>query len=119
MQPKRRLLLDLAMPKDIDPSVSEVDGCVLRDIDYIRTLSRENNESRAKTITEMEPWLISQVDEIMKNIAFSRFNREHGDVMAKLKTIDGAKMVYKLKGQLEYDAFEKMLDSIVTAGCEN
>lgn len=119
MHHKRRLFLDLAMPRDIDPSVSEVDGCVLRDIDYIRTLSRENNENRAKTITEMEPWLISQVDEIMKNIAFSRFNREHGDVMAKLKTIDGAKMVYKLKGQFEYEAFEKMLDSIVTAGCEN
>lgn len=108
-QPKRRLFLDLAMPKDIDPSVSDMDGCVLRDIDYIRTLSRENNENRAKTITEMEPWLISQVDEIMKNIAFSRFNREHGDVMAQLKTIDGAKMVYKLKGQLEYEAFEKVL----------
>lgn len=108
-QPKRRLFLDLAMPKDIDPAVAEVDGCVLRDIDYIRTLSRENNESRAKTITEMEPWIISQVDEIMKNIAFSRFNREHGDVMAQLKTIDGAKMVYKLKGQLEYEAFEKVL----------
>lgn len=119
MHHKRRLFLDLAMPKDIDPSVSEVDGCVLRDIDYIRTLSRENNESRAKTITEMEPWLISQVDEIMKNIAFSRFNREHGDVMAQLKTTDGAKLVYKLKGQLEYEAFEKMLDSILTAGCEN
>ena len=119
MQPKRRLLLDLAMPKDIDPAVSDVDGCVLRDIDYIRTLSRENNESRAKTITEMEPWLISQVDEIMENIAFSRFNREHGDVMAQLKTTDGAKLVYKLKGQLEYEAFEKMLDSILTAGCEN
>ena len=109
MQPKRRLFLDLAMPKDIDPAVADVDGCILRDIDYIRTLSRENNESRSKTITEMEPWLISQVDEIMKNIAFSRFNREHGDVMAQLKTIDGAKMVYKLKGQLEYEAFEKVL----------
>lgn len=119
MQHKRRLFLDLAMPKDIDPAVSDVDGCVLRDIDYIRTLSRENNESRAKTITEMEPWLISQVDEIMKNIAFSRFNREHGDVMAQLKTTDGAKLVYKLKGQLEYEAFEKMLDSILAAGCEN
>lgn len=112
MQPKRRLFLDLAMPKDIDPVVAEVDGCVLRDIDYIRTLSRENNESRARTITEMEPWLISQVDEIMKNIAFSRFNREHGDVMAQLKTIDGAKMVYKLKGQLEYEAFEKALEGM-------
>lgn len=109
MQPKRRLFLDLAMPKDIDPAVAEVTGCVLRDIDYIRTLSRENNESRAKNITEMEPWIISQVDEIMKNIAFSRFNREHGDVMAQLKTIDGAKMVYKLKGQLGYEAFEKVL----------
>ena len=109
MQPKRRLFLDLAMPKDIDPAVAEVTGCVLRDIDYIRTLSRENNESRAKTITEMEPWIISQVDEIMKNIAFSRFNREHGDVMVQLKTIDGAKLVYKLKGQLEYEAFEKVL----------
>lgn len=119
MQHKRRLFLDLAMPKDVDPAVSDVDGCVLRDIDYIRTLSRENNESRAKTITEMEPWLISQVDEIMKNIAFSRFNREHGDVMAQLKTTDGAKLVYKLKGQLEYEAFEKMLDSILAAGCEN
>lgn len=109
MQPKRRLFLDLAMPKDIDPAVAEVTGCVLRDIDYIRTLSRENNESRAKTITEMEPWIISQVDEVMKNIAFSRFNREHGDVMVQLKTIDGAKLVYKLKGQLEYEAFEKVL----------
>lgn len=119
MQPKRRLLLDLAMPKDVDPAVSDVDGCVLRDIDYIRTLSRENNESRAKTITGMEPWLISQVDEIMKNIVFSKFNREHGDVMAQLKTTDGAKLVYKLKGQLEYEAFEKMLDSILAAGCED
>ena len=109
MQPKRRLFLDLAMPKDIDPAVAEVTGCVLRDIDYIRTLSRENNENRAKTITEMEPWLISQVDEIMKNIAFSRFNREHGEVMAQLKMTDGAKLVYKLKGQLEYEAFEKVL----------
>ncbi len=118
MQPKRRLFLDLAMPKDIDPAVSDVDGCVLRDIDYIRTLSRENNESRAKTITEMEPWLISQVDEIMKNIAFSRFNREHGDVMAQLKTIDGTKMVYKLKGQLEYEAFEKALAGMAAENFE-
>ena len=39
--------------------------------------------------------------------------------MAQLKTTDGAKLVYKLKGQLEYEAFEKMLDSILTAGCEN
>ncbi len=118
-QPKKRLFLDLAMPKDMDPDIADIDGCTLQDIDYIRMLSRENNESKVRTLTELEPWLLAQVDEIMKNIAFSRFNREHGDVMAKLKTIDGAKMVYKLKGQLEYEAFAKMLDSILAAGCEN
>lgn len=115
LQPKKRLFLDLAMPKDMDPDIADIDGCTLQDIDYIRMLSRENNESKVRTLTELEPWLLAQVDEIMKNIAFSRFNREHGDVMAKLKTIDGAKMVYKLKGQLEYEAFEKMLDSILAA----
>ena len=114
-QPKKRLFLDLAMPKDMDPDIVDIDGCTLQDIDYIRMLSRENNESKVRTLTELEPWLLAQVDEIMKNIAFSRFNREHGDVMAKLKTIDGAKMVYKLKGQLEYEAFAKMLDSILAA----
>lgn len=114
-QPKKRLFLDLAMPKDMDPDIADIDGCTLQDIDYIRMLSRENNESKVRTLTELEPWLLAQVDEIMKNIAFSRFNRKHGDVMAKLKTIDGAKMVYKLKGQLEYEAFEKMLDSILAA----
>lgn len=118
-QPKKRLFLDLAMPKDMDPDIADIDGCTLQDIDYIRMLSRENNESKVRTLTELEPWLLAQVDDIMKNIAFSRFNREHGDVMAKLKTIDGAKMVYKLKGQLEYEAFAKMLDSILAAGCEN
>ena len=118
-QPKKRLFLDLAMPKDMDPDIADIDGCTLQDIDYIRMLSRENNESKVRTLTELEPWLLVQVDEIMKNIAFSRFNREHGDVMAKLKTIDGAKMVYKLKGQLEYEAFEKMLDSVLAARCEN
>ena len=115
LQPKKRLFLDLAMPKDMDPDIADIDGCTLQDIDYIRMLSRENNESKVRKLTELEPWLLAQVDEIMKNIAFSRFNREHGDVMAKLKTIDGAKMVYKLKGQLEYEAFEKMLDSILAA----
>ena len=118
-QPKKRLFMDLAMPKDMDPDIADIDGCTLQDIDYIRMLSRENNESKVRTLTELEPWLLAQVDEIMKNIAFSRFNREHGDVMAKLKTIDGAKMVYKLKGQLEYEAFAKMLDSILAARCEN
>lgn len=112
-QPKKRLFLDLAMPKDMDPDIADIDGCTLQDIDYIRMLSRENNESKVRTLTELEPWLLAQVDEIMKNIAFSRFNREHGDVMAKLKTTDGAKMVYKLKEQLEYEAFAKMLDSII------
>lgn len=118
-QPKKRLFMDLAMPKDMDPDIADIDGCTLQDIDYIRMLSRENNESKVRTLTELEPWLLAQVDEIMKNIAFSRFNREHGDVMAQLKTTDGAKLVYKLKGQLGYEAFEKMLDSILAAGCEN
>ena len=112
-QPKKRLFMDLAMPKDMDPDIADIDGCTLQDIDYIRMLSRENNESKVRTLTELEPWLLAQVDEIMKNIAFSRFNREHGDVMAQLKTTDGAKLVYKLKGQLGYEAFEKMLDSII------
>ena len=116
--PKNRLFLDLAMPRDIDPSIEDIQGCTLKNIDYIRALSRENNERKEKTIAKMAPWLSEKAGEIMKNIAFSGFIQEHGNVAETLKGTDGLGLIYRLKNRLDYELFAKVLEVIGEAAEE-
>lgn len=109
---RERLFLDLAIPKDVDLQVAELPGCTLFDIDYIRTLSRENNEGKAKTLREAEPFVRQRADETRKNVLFSRFNRERGEAVARLRATDTAKLVYELKDGLDCDTFERVLSVI-------
>ena len=62
------LLIDLAVPRDIDPSCREVDGVVLRDVDDVQTIAdrnatgRETESRRAEQIvgaelSRFEAWL--------------------------------------------------------------
>lgn len=109
---KKRLFLDLAVPKDIDPLISQIKGCRLKDIDYIRTLSRKNNESKAKTISEIEPYVLERVDEVCKNMFLSEIYANEPEKIDRLKRNGEINLVYRLKEKLEYDAFKKAVNSI-------
>ena len=40
---KPQLFLDLAIPRDIDAEIGRLSSCVVKDLDYIKSLATENN----------------------------------------------------------------------------
>ncbi|MBQ9067390.1 MAG: glutamyl-tRNA reductase [Clostridia bacterium] len=65
---KPRLLLDLAVPPDMDPDLAALPGITLRDLDYFRILSAENNRFREQEAEDAEERARAATDEIVKEL---------------------------------------------------
>ncbi|VVM06810.1 glutamyl-tRNA reductase [Methylacidimicrobium cyclopophantes] len=79
-------LIDLAVPRDIDPSVHSLDGVYLYNIDDLQLIARQNLEDRAAEIVRcrrlLEPYI-----ERFAQWADQRQKRSHGsDVMRDFRT---------------------------------
>jgi glutamyl-tRNA reductase len=57
--PGKILLIDIAVPRDIDPAVAEVPNVTLRNIDDLHTIVNENHERRQKDLPRVKK-LIAQ-----------------------------------------------------------
>lgn len=63
-RPDRPLfVIDLAVPRDVDPSVNDLDGVFLYDIDSLKTIAEQSLEFRRKEITTCERMIDRHVGE--------------------------------------------------------
>jgi glutamyl-tRNA reductase len=60
------LMIDIAMPRDIDPSVAEVEGVVLRDIEDLRGVVEGNVGSRLGEVIKVERIIAEEVDRFVQ-----------------------------------------------------
>jgi glutamyl-tRNA reductase len=60
------LLIDLAVPRDLDPSIHELDGCYLYDIDDLEAVVAETLTGRRREAQRAESIVASQADEFRK-----------------------------------------------------
>ena len=58
----RLLILDLGVPRNVDPASSEVAGVVLRNIDDLASVTRENLETREGAVREAELVVEDELD---------------------------------------------------------
>lgn len=79
-------LIDLAVPRDIDPSVHALDGVYLYNIDDLQTIARQNLEDRAAEIVRCRR-LLQPYIERFASWAEQRRRRLHDpDVMGNFRT---------------------------------
>jgi len=96
------MLIDLAVPYDIDKEIGRMAGITLYDIDYFETLSRKNNNIREGELGKAERLLDECLEEVLKNL----YIREFMIHMAGKKKEDWySKMLYHLKAILDSDEF--------------
>lgn len=140
---KQVILIDLAVPRDIEPSAGTLTGVTLYDIDSFRinTLSpqlqlamEQAGEILAAQQQEFYSWyhghdLIPKIQEIKKEAAEDLKRRiiktlqktpmEDGDREKLVEVIDTAaekvvnKMIFGLRSSLEEDAFKNCVDGLV------
>lgn len=104
-----QLLIDLAVPNDIDKAIGELDGNILYDIDYFRLLSRKNNQAKYKEACKAEEILEECVEELMKSLYIKEF---HACLEEKPEEEWFPKMIYYLKEVLDSEELLRVLDKI-------
>ena len=92
---KERLMIDLAVPRDIEKEVAEIEGVSLYDVDFIKTMSEENNRKKAELRKEMEAIVDEVYAEVKKDIAFSELLLEKKELLDA--DPDLRKKVYKMR----------------------
>ena len=70
---KPRLLIDLAVPSDIERSASDIEGVSLIGIDDLAELSRHGNELRLTAVQQAETIIEEKLDELYKKMLFRSF----------------------------------------------
>ncbi|ATW28103.1 glutamyl-tRNA reductase [Candidatus Formimonas warabiya] len=110
---KNSIFIDLAVPRDIDPSIAQLEGITLIDLDDLKRVQEENYEKRRLAgeaagetiqngITEFYQWLqciplfpvIKQIENYHEHV----LNREMPKLIGRLKnTDDEAKIAVLLK----------------------
>lgn len=105
---KGHLLVDLAVPYDIDHAIQESKRVVLLDIDYFSNLSKKNGNIRIKEAEQAEGILRECVEDVMKKLCIREFLREWESAGKEPKGWSW-KMIYYLKETLDSDLFFEVL----------
>ncbi len=113
---KPRLFIDLAVPPDIDSSVTEIGGLKLIEIDYFEKLAKNNNELKLDSVESAKEIIKEESDVLKKDIAFHFFLPHMESVKNKLSENSLEEILYKFKAELPSEEFIKILDAFKSCG---
>lgn len=109
---KKQLYLDLAVPRDIDEDIAGIDGCTVKDMDYIKMLARDNNEKKLSEATRIETVIEKRVDETTRMLLIGDYIRDHGDEIKKLGDKSAMWLIYRLRDKLDCTTLKRVLEAV-------
>ena len=111
---KPRLLIDLAVPHDIENTVTEIHGVRLMDIDEIGMIAKHGNELKISASERAEIIISEELDELLKKLVFLRFIPVLDNIRSTAESISFDKLLYKLRDGLNSEQFSAVLDILET-----
>lgn len=109
---KKRLFIDLAVPRDIDKEIEGIPGITLFDMDYFEELARVNNrlkEAEAVTAGEM---IEKRVEEFIKSSLFHDFLPRFEAIEEELKDTPLKTLLFKLKEHISGEELGSLLTGL-------
>ncbi len=110
---KPRLLIDLAVPPDIERGAAELDGVRLIGIDDLGELARHNNELKMSAAEQAENIINEELDELLKRLAFHSFMPELEKAKAAADRLTFEQLLYRLRDGLNAGQFSAVLKILV------
>lgn len=105
---KERLMIDLAVPRDIEKEVAEIEGVSLYDVDFIKTMSEENNRKKAELRRDMETIVDDVYGEVKEDIGFSELLDEKKELLDA--DPDLRKKVYKMRSDHPLEEIRSLIE---------
>ena len=83
------LIVDIALPRDVDSAVAELDNVTLRDLDDLSEWAKRGIESRANEVGQVREIIIEEVD----RFALDQAQRQAAPLVAQLReVVDGIRV---------------------------
>ena len=111
---KPRLLIDLAVPHDIEKNVKDIEGIRLMDIDDFAKLAEHNNSIRLSSAEEAETIIAGDIDELQKRLSFRSFMPYMTDFSQQLDSMGAEGLLYRLRDNLTSAQFSAVLEALVS-----
>jgi glutamyl-tRNA reductase len=108
----RKLMIDLAVPCDIDKGIADISGIKLLDIDYFNTLSKANGNIRTGEVYKVKHIVNECVEELLKKLYMRRFQELFSVEKEKDRETWFSRMTYYLKDVLESEQLCNVLEKI-------
>jgi hypothetical protein len=110
-------VVDIAQPRDVPPTVTELPNATVRDLDALQTVTDENRAQRAEAASAVEEMIDVEFEHLLAQYKRKRADRVISAMYAGAERIKGAELDRAL-GQLDLDdedaaVVEAMADSIV------
>lgn len=109
---KRRLFVDMAVPRDIDRAIVSVPGCELVDIDDFKRAAVCNNEIKLRETDKAKLILAEKLEETKKSIYMSVFMDRDASVFAKWKDKSFGSVFYRLKDQISAEQLKALMEAL-------
>jgi glutamyl-tRNA reductase len=106
---KPRLFIDLAVPQDIDTAIAELPDCTLKNIDYFRVLSKQNNLAKLEEVEKAKLIIAEEVDTLLKELSMHEFMPYLSDLDNYVKQNGVKTLIFKVKSQSDSQTFDSML----------
>ena len=107
---KPRLLIDLAVPPDIERGAAELDGVRLIGIDDLGELARQNNQLKMSAAEQAELIISEELDELQKKLTFHAFLPRLDEAREAAGRLTFDELLYKLRDGLDCKQFAAVLD---------
>lgn len=113
---KKRLIIDLAVPPDIDENVTQIDGVTLHGIDYFDKLAEHNNLLKMDSVEKSKAIINEDIETLKKELTFHNFLPKMEKVKSNLSGKTLEEILYCFKSQSNSKDFENILKTLEKLG---
>lgn len=105
---KKRLFIDIAIPRDIDENVTRLKNTALVTIDDFETIAKENNKLKLQAVDWAVEICEKYQDELYRDMIF---HREYGagEEIDRERSINLSKLLYKAKKEMDSQGFSQLI----------
>ncbi len=111
ISPMPKLFIDLAVPPDIDPHISQLNGIRRMNIDDFQELAKQNNAIRANSAETAQQIIAEELEQLQKELLFHQFLPIMETVCTKLRT-NPEQVLYQIKNRLNAESFQQVLSTL-------
>ncbi len=107
---KPKIYIDLAVPRDIDEDIVNIDGSELYNIDHFKELAENNNKIKLREADRAELIIEEMTDNVIKELYFHSILKDMGNIRSNMEALGYERIIYKARDNMSFKEFKKFMD---------